>query len=171
MRIAFDIGGVLSKYPDEFRKMIIPLAIWHEIFVITDMHDKAEVVKMLQENNFGLVACITEDHIYTADYATYGEMCKAVLLRDLKIDVFIDDFVGYMQWDSSFGPAPIRLLIMPDARKPYWHETWKAEGGDFGRRKFTEIDAASDKQLQPEDMSVGGDNVLSPEPAPQSYAV
>ena len=47
-----------------------------------------------------------------------------------------DDFVGYMPWDSTFGPAPIRLLVMPDPHKPYWADSWKADGYDFGRRKW-----------------------------------
>ena len=102
VKIAFDISGVISKYPDEMRQlMALPDA---EIFVITDMHEKTEVLKMLTDNGF----MISEDHVLCADYATYGEMCKAVLLRDLKIDILLDDFVGYMQWDSSFGKAPIR---------------------------------------------------------------
>jgi hypothetical protein len=48
MKIAFDIGGVLSKFPDQFRHLAL-LAIsgsW-EVFVITDMHDRASVLKML----------------------------------------------------------------------------------------------------------------------------
>ena len=52
-------------------------------------------------------------------------MCKAVLLSELKIDIFFDDFIGYLAWDSSLGPAPIRLLVMPDPYKPYWADSWK----------------------------------------------
>ena len=90
MKIAFDIGGVISKYPEQFHWFMTSLEVNMELYIITDM--------------------------------------------------FFDDFVGYaMAWDSSFGPAPIRLLLCPDPYKPYWSDSWKCEGEDFGRRKFTKI--------------------------------
>lgn len=138
MRIAFDIGGVISKYPKEFGNMMFALGALNDIFVITDMHDREEVLEMLEANSL-LGVCVREENVYHADYKTYGEMCKAVLLRDLKIDALVDDFPGYLQWDSSFGPAPIRLQVMPDAFRPYWHDDWKVKcDSDFGRRKYTE---------------------------------
>jgi hypothetical protein len=133
MRIAFDIGGVLSKYPKQFHWLMTSLAVNMELFVITDMHDKNEVMKMLRENNVE----VHESRVFCADYKTHGEMCKAILLKELQIDIFIDDFLAYTSWDSSFGPAPIRLLIAPDPFRPYWADEWKCEGADFGRRKFT----------------------------------
>ncbi len=135
MRIAFDIGGVLSKYPNEFLVMMEDMSTgpWVEIFVITDMHDKPAVLKQLKENGFGF---IEEKNVYCADYDKHGELCKAVLLRDLKIDMFFDDFIGYTQWPSEFGRAPVRCLIMPDGFRPYWHPSWKCEGPDFGRRVY-----------------------------------
>lgn len=132
MKIAFDIGGVLSKFPVEFQIMIRALSLSSEIecYVMTDMHDKPKVVAMLAENGFGM---IPEERIYTSDYNTHGEMCKAILCQELGIDVLIDDFIGYVAPEG----APMRLLMMPDAYKPYWHDNWKvSEGdGDFGRRK------------------------------------
>lgn len=133
MKIAFDIGGVLSKYPDHFLDMA--LRFHHtgaSIYVITDMHDKDAVVKTLNDNGFYFIPV---DNIYCADYTNNGEFCKAILLKQLGIDIFIDDFVGYVQWDSSLGSAPLRLLVAPDGFKPYWHEGWKVEDKtDFGRR-------------------------------------
>lgn len=135
MRFAFDIGGVISKYPEQFRHLAVTLAAeGNDVFVITDMHNKAEVVEMLADNGFGF---IDEVHVFCADYQKHGEFCKAILLRDLKIDFFFDDFVGYVQWDSSFGPAPVRMLIAPDGFRPYWHDGWKVKDGhDFGRRVY-----------------------------------
>ena len=131
MRIAFDIGGVLSKYPDTFKELISSLGQNIEVFVITDMHKKEEVVKMLSDNGFNF----NTDNIFCADYTNKGEMCKAILLKELKIDMFFDDFVGYLQWDSALGPAPIRLLVAPDAFRPYWHNNWIVQDNfDFGRR-------------------------------------
>lgn len=136
MRIALDIGGVISKYPDQFRWLITSLRCNHEVFIITDMHDKQEVMAMLRDNRIE----VDETNVYSADYTSHGEFCKAKLLAELKIDLFIDDFLGYLQWDSSFGPAPIRLLMMPDAARPYWHESWKTKDeSDFGRRSFSPV--------------------------------
>ncbi len=132
MRISFDIGGVLSAYPQEMHTLIGALhSDGHEIHVITDMHDRAATLAQLEDNGFGW---IPPEHVHNADYKTHGEMCKPVLLRDLGIDAHIDDFPGYLVWDSSLGPAPLRLLVCPDAFRPYWHPDWKCEGADFGRR-------------------------------------
>lgn len=134
MRMAFDIGGVISKYPAVFREIVCSLleSCRGEVYVITDMHDKASVLKQLSDNGFGMIPPI---NVYCADYDRHGEFCKAILLRDLGIDVFVDDFFGYVQWDSQLGPAPVRLLMAPDGFKPYWADDWKCEGGEFGRRR------------------------------------
>jgi hypothetical protein len=136
MKIAFDIGGVLSKYPEQLREVARTFfEAGHDVFVITDMHDKAEVAETLDDNGFGFVSV---SNIYCADYATHGELCKAVLLKKLDIDIFLDDFLGYVQWDSALGKAPICLLVMPNALLPYWSETWKTKANqDFGRRVAT----------------------------------
>lgn len=120
MRIAFDIGGVLSKYPDKFRHLIPTLqASGCKIFVITDMHDVDKIYNMLVLNGF----YIPKDHIYSADYKTHGEGCKSELLRELAIDLFFDDFMGYMMVPSD----TIQCLVMPNPYKPYWAEEWKVE--------------------------------------------
>ena len=133
LKIAFDIGGVISKYPQQMREVIWSLkTCGHETHVITDMHDKEDVLKQLKDNEFEHYF----DFVHCADYATHGELCKAVLLRDIKIDMFYDDFVGYTMWPPHFGPAPIRMLVMPDGYRPYWHPDWRCSGGDFGRRVY-----------------------------------
>jgi len=129
VKIAFDIGGVLSKYPDLFRPLVVQLqAAGVQVFVITDVPDRSEVLEMLRLNDF---AMIPEANVYSADYATHGETCKAVLLREQGIDMFFDDFIGYVAVDG----CPVRCLVMPDATRPYYHETWKTVGTswDFGR--------------------------------------
>jgi len=162
MRIGFDIGGVISKYPEEFGDLIANLLHSESgefqdgnfVCFITDMHPKEEVLKTLLDNGFSgefmTNHYIWEDKynelIFCADYEKHGNMAKAVLIRDLKLDIFIDDFDGYLQWDSSLGPQPILLKVMPDGFKPYWHESWKCSGNDFGRRKYV-----NDAQKQTKD--------------------
>lgn len=132
VRVAFDIGGVLSKYPDILREMARALMLGGaSIFVITDMLDRSAVLEMLVRNGFEFVPV---ENVYTADYDTHGEGCKAVLLESLRIDVFLDDFIGY----AAVGGAPVRCLVMPDASLPYYAEAWQTVGdeGSFGRRVY-----------------------------------
>ena len=135
MKIGVDIGGVLSAYPEEMHRLIASFVHnGHEIHVITDMHEREETLTQLRDNGFGYIPA---ERVHNADYAKYGEMCKQVLMRDLGIDIHIDDFPGYMAWDSSLGKAPLRLLVCPDAFRPYWHPDWKCSGAEFGRRVAT----------------------------------
>jgi len=131
MKIAFDVGGVISKYPQQFRHMMISLKNnpYNEVFVISDMHPKEKIIDVLKLNNF-IGHCIDTKDVYSADYAKYGEYCKARLCEQLGIDILVDDFVGYVA-DGSH----IRLLVMPDSTKPYWSDNWKTSSeSDFGRR-------------------------------------
>jgi len=137
-KIAFDIGGVLSKYPHTFRKLIQKLQSADpgqkssvEIFIISDMHDIDQMWQMLEMNGIHVPKTL----VYSADYKNLGEYCKTYLCNQLKIDIFIDDFIGYV----ADGDA-IRLLVMPNSREPYYHDDWKTDGseGDFGRRCFKE---------------------------------
>ena len=130
IKIAFDIGGVLSKYPEQFRMLydILSASPLAEVFVISDMHPLDKMLIMLHDNGFQ----IDYRHIFSADYETHGEACKAVLCEELGIDMLIDDFIGYL----SDGHH-VRLLVMPDSSKSYYAESWVTDGseGDFGRRK------------------------------------
>ena len=131
LKLAFDVGGVLSKYPDKFRPIISVLGIQNllEVHVISDMHPKEKIVKMLRDN----AMFIDYDKVHSADYAKYGEACKSILCKELGIDILIDDFIGYVA-----GPDPLlRLLVMPNPAEPYYHDDWLTDGseGDFGRRR------------------------------------
>lgn len=159
MKIGFDIGGVISKYP-EIIKLFLHKYNYdeygydsnkHDIFIITDQHPKKEVLRALCKNGFinglgnidgsttYLTNIINPENVYCADYEKYGNMAKAVLIKELNLDIFIDDFDGYLQWDSSFGPQPLLLKVMPDAFKPYWADSWKQDESEFGRRKYNEL--------------------------------
>ena len=61
MKIGFDIGGVISKYPDRFKQLITMLGrncygstFTKHLYIITDQHPKEQVLKTLEENGFGL---------------------------------------------------------------------------------------------------------------------
>lgn len=134
MRIAIDIGGCLSKYPHLFQEIIRTLRgdfYRHSVHLITDAHPRQEVLDTLSKNHFWFAP----ECVHVADHAQYGDACKAVILRDLGIEIFIDDHPGYLVWPWP-TPAPLRLRVEPDPYRPYWHPTWVCEGGDFGRRVY-----------------------------------
>lgn len=130
LRVGFDIGGLISKYPDIFRPYIAALVAGGvEVFVITDMPDHAAVVRLLDENGFGM---IEPERVLVADYNAHGELCKAVLLKRHRISIFHDDHPGYLTEDV----CPVRLLAMPDPRRAYYAPEWRTgdDAADFGRR-------------------------------------
>lgn len=136
MKIAFDVGGVLSKYPDILRPLLDLLCFRGfdprygiETHVISDMHPREKIEAMLRLNGID----VRPENIHSADYATHGENCKAVLCEELGIDILIDDFPGYV---AQIGSPRLRLLVMPDPSQPYYADEWKTDGseGAFGRR-------------------------------------
>lgn len=118
LRISFDIGGVLSKHPAVYRKMMQALADGGaEVYVITDMSDHERAVKLLGTNDFDVLP----ERVLCADWDAHGDMCKAELIRQHGIQVHVDDFLGY-----SAGAAEVEgcvsLLGWPDPYAPYYHE-------------------------------------------------
>lgn len=135
MRLGLDIGGAISKYPDVFRDLVDTCSHPDSkvtIFVVSDMHDHAKMVDMLQRNKIN----VPPERIISADYKTHGELCKAVVCDQHNIDMLIDDFPGYV---GARGRPKARLLVMPDPHEPYYDDSWQTDGseGDFGRRKRT----------------------------------
>ena len=120
LKIAFDIGGVLTKYPDLLRPVYLALrgGAEIEVYVLTDRIDHREALYLLQANGFPCDA----DRLLCADYEQHGEACKAVLLETMAIDIMIDDYPAYV----SAG-CPLRLLVMPDTTRPYLAERWSCE--------------------------------------------
>jgi hypothetical protein len=130
LRIAFDVGGVLSKYPETFGRMARALAAGGvEVWVVSDM-PRPTLLDMLARNGLGW---IPTERCIAADYAAHGEECKAIACATAKIDVLVDDFIGYV---AVPGAPPVRLLVMPDASRPYYAPEWKTDGseGNFGRK-------------------------------------
>lgn len=130
LKIAFDIGGVLSKH-EPIRKLYMACVYFPYLiipYIITDMHEKDKVLELLSAND---IPCIKKN-VYCADYTKYGEACKQILCDELEIDILIDDFIGYVA-----NGKHVRLLVMPDVEKPYWSDDWKVENeAEFGRRCY-----------------------------------
>jgi hypothetical protein len=127
MKIAFDVGGVLSKHESIrilYRKLLVTPGV--EVFVISDMHPAEKILDMLQRND------LTGGKVYSADYTCHGENCKKNLCDELEIDILVDDFIGYVAQGKH-----VRLLVMPDPEEPYYSDDWLTDGseGNFGRRR------------------------------------
>jgi hypothetical protein len=142
MRVAFDIGGVLSKYPNQFRELILKivshgLGHWPamEVFIISDMHPKEKIVELLRLNR---IDGFSYDNVYCADYDTHGDGCKAELLDQLKIDLFFDDHIGYVATSIPGTYPTIRCLVWPEAGLPYRADSWIVPDGEpeFGRKTY-----------------------------------
>lgn len=131
VRVAFDIGGVLSKYPDVFRLVVSTLVVSSEVevYILSDMKPHAKAVAFCHDNDF----FVPPENIICCDYEQYGETCKAVECERLGIDILVDDFPGYV---ATVGNPLVRLLVMPDPSLPYYADSWKTDGseGNFGRR-------------------------------------
>lgn len=128
LKVAFDIGGVLSKYPEIFRPILLALqAGGIECYIITDMLSKEDAVRAISTNGFGF---IKRANVYCADYEAHGELCKAVLLKELGVSLYIDDHPGYLTEN-----CPVRLLLLPDPNLPYYADEWQTHNQEekFGR--------------------------------------
>ena len=118
IKIGFDIGGVLTKYPSFFRDLILALqeSQRFDVHVLSDIPDQALCVKMVHDNGFRL----HESNIHSCDYSKYGQLCKAKKGEEIGLDALIDDYIGYV----ACGPE-VRFLLMPDPHTPYNNEEWQ----------------------------------------------
>lgn len=129
IKVAFDVGGVLSKRPEIFIPLLNALEASEEVevFVVSDMHPQEKIIDMLYRNNIR----IDPERIISSDYDKHGELCKTLVCKDLGIDILIDDFPGYVAVGDH-----VRLLMMPDPTRDYYADAWQTDGseGNFGRR-------------------------------------
>ena len=129
-KIGFDIGGILSKFPEAiaFYRACLASPLM-EVHIVTDM-PKDKALAMLALNS------IEHDvaHVHSGDYAEHGEESKAEIAKTIGLDALVDDFISYV---ATPGAPALRLLAMPDPTRDYYHPTWKTDGteGNFGRRR------------------------------------
>ena len=132
VRIGFDVGGVLSKYPELLRPIVAALLAGDgvEVHVLSDMHPHAKIMDMLARNGFA----VPTERVHSCGYEAHGELCKAVKSREIGLDVLLDDFPGYV---GTVDAPALRLLTMPDPARPYYADEWQTDGseGTFGRRR------------------------------------
>ncbi len=116
MRIGFDIGGVISKYPDEFRFLLLALSKVPEIeiYIVTDM--PRDVAKdLLTKNNIPW----SEKRLLCGEWGDHGDKCKSVLMRKHRIEIMVDDRLDYI-----FGGVKIGLMVVPRTHRKYYAPSW-----------------------------------------------
>lgn len=120
IKIAFDIGGVLSKEPSIWRRMIDTLQRGGaEVYIITDMPDRQEVLDLVSSNGFD----VPEERVLTADYNSHEDRCKQILIKEHSIEVFIDDYAGYV---AAASEECVSLFVWPRPNKPYNSKDFKS---------------------------------------------
>lgn len=116
MIIAFDIGGVISRYPEQMRELMLAFqAAGTDVRVLTDMcPDDARA--SLNANGFDFMP---DDKIHSADWTAHGDRCKSEVIRREGIDVLIDDRPDYCAEGDFIG-----LVLSPRPQKPYYATEW-----------------------------------------------
>jgi hypothetical protein len=110
-RVSFDIGGVLTRHPEVFRRVVAAFAmIGAEVYVITDMPDVTKAVALVRDNGFN----ISPAKILCADYAAHGENCKREVIKQHGIHLHFDDYGPYCAHQEC-----VSLLAWPRPDLPY----------------------------------------------------
>lgn len=132
VRVGFDVGGVLSKYPEILGPIVAALNASPrvEVHVLSDMFPHAKILDTLVRNGIE----VPPERVHSCSYNEHQDLCKAFKARELGLDVLLDDFPGYV---GTVGAPALRLLAMPDPERPYYADAWQTDGseGDFGRRR------------------------------------
>jgi hypothetical protein len=120
LRVGFDIGGVISRYPAQMKELMRALTTGGvEVFLVTDMN-KADALKAREANGLDF---IPESNVLSANWNDHGDLCKTEVIRQYGLDVLIDDRPDYASSGDFIG-----LVLSPRPHVPYYHPTWKNEG-------------------------------------------
>lgn len=112
IKIGFDIGGVLSKYPEVFRPLLEALNAHpaFEVHVLTDV-PPPRAVALVQRNGYN----VPVERIHSCDLKTHGHNCKAKKTEELGIDVMFDDHLPYL---GNMGK--LRFHVLPENTRPFF---------------------------------------------------
>jgi hypothetical protein len=127
MKIGIDVGGVSTKFPLELISICNSMILTgHDVLFITDREDIDVVYCELSSTGFS----VYKEQVIFADYKKYGDACKSVIIREMSVDIMIDDHPGYLAWPWP-EPAPLRLQACPDQRRPYYSPLWASSKAPF----------------------------------------
>ena len=121
MKIAFDIGGVISRYPKQMLEMMTALIKGGtEVHIITDMNQQ-DALTTCKENK--ILDIINRKNIHSADWSANGDKCKTEICENIGIDILIDDRPDYCAQGNFIG-----LVLSPRPDTQYYAPTWKNAG-------------------------------------------
>jgi len=116
MKIAFDIGGLISRYPEQMTTMMRALiAGGVEVYIITDMNQQ-DALTACRENNLDF---IPPERILSGDWSKCGDRCKTVLCEEHEIDIMVDDRPDYCAEGNFIG-----LVLSPRPQVLYYAPGW-----------------------------------------------
>ena len=117
MKIAFDIGGVITRYPVAMKTMMRALqAGGVDVHILSDI--PIDILRKLVEIND--LNFIPAENVHSADWAADQDMCKSKMCESLGIDMLIDDRPDYCAVGNFIG-----LVVSPrPATTSYYAEGW-----------------------------------------------
>jgi hypothetical protein len=116
MRVAFDIGGLISRYPDEMKTLMHALTAGGvEVHIMTDMNSK-DAWNAVLENGLDFIPA---NRVHSCDWSQYGDLCKTKMMEKIGIHVLVDDRPDYCASGDFIG-----LVLSPRPEKGYYHKTW-----------------------------------------------
>jgi len=118
MKIAFDIGGVLTRHTAKMKEIMATLERGGaEVHVVTDM-PLNKAMDLCIAN--GITDIIPISRIHSADWDCHQELCKTILCEELGIEALFDDHGPYLHTGNFIG-----FLLTPRPSLPYYSNEWK----------------------------------------------
>jgi hypothetical protein len=115
VKVAFDIGGLVSRHPALMCDMMRALAAGGvDVYVLTDMNPR-DAYTACRDN----AVPVRPDRILSANWAEHGDLCKTKLVELHGIDVLVDDRPDYCASGDFVG-----LVLSPRPEVPYNHPDW-----------------------------------------------
>jgi len=116
MKVAFDVGGLISRYPIQMKAMMKALiAGGVEVYILTDMNQQ-DARAACETNGIDF---ISQDRILSADWSCHGDLCKTRMCEAHGIDILLDDRPDYTAHGDFIG-----LNLSPRPHTPYYADGW-----------------------------------------------
>jgi hypothetical protein len=116
MKIGFDIGGTISRYPEKMKELMTILKKGGaQVCVITDIpYDQA--CQLCLDNEIPVLA----SQIHSCNWSEHQDLCKTLKCEELKVDFLIDDRPDYCAVGDFIG-----LVLAPRPKtRPYYSDSW-----------------------------------------------
>src|SRR4051812_9478510 len=100
MKVAFDIGGVISRYPRQMKALMRALiAGGIDVRILTDMNP-TDAERARVENGLDFIG---PDKVHSCDWSRYGDRCKTIVMEEQGISILIDDRPDYCAEGDFIG--------------------------------------------------------------------